>query len=44
MYCMAHEFTRFAEQMTDIAHQMEDDTLIKDLFNVDINDLPEVDD
>jgi hypothetical protein len=30
--------------MTDIAHQMEDDTLIEDLFNVDINDLPEVDD
>ena len=44
MYCMAHESTRFAEQMTDIAHQMEDDTLIEDLFNVDINDLPEVDD
>lgn len=44
LYCIAHELDRYAERLRDVAGQMEDSTQIEDLFDVDPDDLPEVDD
>ena len=44
LYCIAHELNRHAERLRTIASGMEDSTQIEDLFKVDVNDLPEVDD
>jgi len=43
LYCIAHELDRLTEKVRDTAQRMEDTTLVEDLFNVDPDDLPEVD-
>jgi hypothetical protein len=44
LYCIAHELDRCSERLREVAGQMEDSTQIEDLFDVDLDDLPEVDD
>jgi len=44
LYCIAHELDRCSERLRTVANQMEDSTQIQDLFDVDPDDLPEVDD
>ena len=44
LYFIAHELHRYAERLRDVAGHMEDSTQIEDLFDVDPDDLPEVDD
>lgn len=44
LHCIAHELNRCAERLRVVAGHMEDSTQIEDLFDVDPDDLPEVDD
>lgn len=44
LYCIIHEMERLTGILRDTAQKMEDNTLIEDLFDVDMDDLPEVDD
>lgn len=44
LYCIAHELDRCSERLRTVANQMEDSTQIKDLFDVDPEDLLKVDD
>ena len=42
VYCMAHELERNAEKLRDVAQRIEDTRLVGDMFDVDMDNLPEV--
>jgi len=43
LYCVAHELNRHSERVRDCANLLEDANLVDDMFNVDVNDLLDVD-
>jgi hypothetical protein len=40
---VAHELNRHSERVRDCANRLEDANLVDDMFNVDVNDLLDVD-
>lgn len=44
LHCLAHELDRCSERLRQTANHLEDSTQIEDLFDIDTDDLPEVDD
>ena len=39
LYCIAHELQRYAIKLRELAQQIEDDTQIEDLFNIEPDDM-----
>lgn len=42
VYCLAHELERNAQALRDVAQRIEDTRLVSDMFDVDMDNLPEV--